>query len=91
MWTDGKDIPLSVAVDKANRHDKKLVKGTLDAIIIERPSHKVIPNICMDKGYDFPDTRELVEEYGYTAHIRRSGEEKIGKKRYQIIGQEGGL
>ncbi len=78
-------------MDKANRHDKKLVKGTLDAIIIERPSHKVIPNICMDKGYDFPDTRELVEEYGYTAHIRRSGEEKIGKKRYQIIGQEGGL
>ena len=55
MLTDGKGIPLSIVVDGANRHDKMLVKGTLDAIIIQRPSHKVIQNICMDKGYDFPD------------------------------------
>ena len=38
ILTDGKGIPLSVVVDGANRHDKKLVKGTLDAIIFERPS-----------------------------------------------------
>jgi len=24
----------------------------------------------MDKGYDFPDIRELAKEYGYTAHIK---------------------
>ncbi|MDD4521768.1 MAG: IS5 family transposase [Methanosarcina sp.] len=65
------------AIDGANRHDKMLVKGTLDAIIIERPSHKVTQNMCMDKGYDFPDIRELVGNYGYTAHIRRRGEENI--------------
>jgi len=80
MLTEGKGIPLSVAVDGANRHDKMLVKETLDDIIIERPSHKVIQNICMDKGYDYPDIRKLVEEYGYTAHIPRRGEEKIVKK-----------
>jgi putative transposase len=92
MLTDGKGIPLSVAIDGANRHDKKLVKGTLDAVIIERPSpDDVVQNMCMDKGYDFPDIRELVEEYGYTAHIRSRGEENIEKKRYQITGQEGGL
>lgn len=34
MLTDGKGIPLSVVVDGANRHDKMLVKGTLDAVII---------------------------------------------------------
>ena len=33
ILTDGKGIPLSVTVDGANRHDKKLVKKTLDAII----------------------------------------------------------
>jgi len=77
MLTEGKGIPLSVAVDGANRHDKMLVKRTLDAITIERPSHKVIQNICMDKAYDFPDIRELVDNYGYTAHIRRRGEEII--------------
>jgi len=34
----------------------------------------------MDKGYDFPDIRELVDDCGYTSHIRRRGEENIGKK-----------
>ena len=81
LLTDGKGIPLSVTVDGANRHDKKLVKGTLDAIIFQRPSlDEGIQNICMDKGYDFPDIRELVKEYGYIAHIRRRGEENIRKK-----------
>jgi len=59
LLTDGKGIPLSVIVDGANRHDKMLVKGTLDAIIIERPSHKVTQNMCMDKGYDFPDISRI--------------------------------
>ena len=59
LLTDGKGIPLSVVVDGANRHDKMLVKGTLDAIIIERPAHKRIQNICMDKGYDFPDISRI--------------------------------
>lgn len=91
LLTEGKGIPLSVTVDGANRHDKKLVKGTLDAIIVERPStEEVKQNICMDKGYDFPDIKELVEEYGYTAHIRTRGEEKKEKKRYQATEQEDG-
>jgi putative transposase len=51
ILTDGKGIPLSVTVDGANCHDKKLVKRTLDAIIFERPfPDNVIQNSCMDKG-----------------------------------------
>ena len=46
LLTDAKGIPLSIVVDGANRHDKMLVKGTLDSIVIERPSRKVIQNIC---------------------------------------------
>jgi len=81
LLTDGNGIPLSVTVDGANRHDKKLVEGTLEAIIVERPSpEEVEQNICMDKGYDYPDVRELVEKYGYTAHIRSRGEEIKEKK-----------
>ncbi len=69
VLTDSKGIPLSVVVDGANRHDKKLVKRTLDAIFFERPSpENIIQNICIDKGYDFIDIRKLVEEYGYTAY-----------------------
>jgi len=78
LLTEAKGIPLSVIVDGANRHDKMLVKKTFDALIFERPSQDdVIQNICMDKGYDYPDIRELVKEYGYTAHIRSRGEENI--------------
>jgi hypothetical protein len=67
-----------------------LVKGTLDSIVIERPSHKIIQNICMDKGYDYPDIRKLVKNYGYTAHIKSRGEENE-KGTYQVTRQEGGL
>lgn len=57
------------------------MEGTLEAIIVERPSpEEVEQNICMDKGYDYPDVRELVEKYGYTAHIRSRGEEIKEKK-----------
>jgi transposase len=51
LLTDTKGIPLSIVADGANRHDKMLVKKTLDAIIFERPSlDEEIQNICMDKG-----------------------------------------
>ena len=81
LMTDGNGIPLSITVDGANRHDKKLVKETLEAIVIERPSlGEVKQNICMDKGYDYDDIRELVKMYGYTAHIRSRGEEITEKQ-----------
>ena len=35
----------------------------------------------MDKGYDFDEVRALVEEFGFTAHIRSRGEEKELKRR----------
>lgn len=60
ILTDGKGISLSVIMDGTNPHDKKLVKETLDTIIIQKLSHRVIQNICMDRGYDFPDIRELI-------------------------------
>lgn len=67
LLTEENGIPLSVAVDGANRHDKKFVKATLDAIVIESPSsgseeEKAKQNMCMDKGYDYPDSKELLEE-----------------------------
>ena len=58
VLTAGKGIPLSVVVDGADRHDKKLVKRPLDAIFFERPSPEdIVQNICMDKGYDFTDIK----------------------------------
>jgi len=31
--------------------------------------------MCLDKGYDYTEVRQLLEEFGFTAHIRARGEE----------------
>jgi putative transposase len=31
--------------------------------------------LCLDKGYDYDEVRELADEFRLTAHIRRRGEE----------------
>jgi len=35
----------------------------------------------MDKGYDFDEVREIVNQFGFTAHIRSRGEEAKELKR----------
>lgn len=32
-------------------------------------------NACLDKGYDYEEIREMLEEFGYIAHIKARGEE----------------
>jgi putative transposase len=75
-------MPLAVAVEGANRHDMKLVQGTLDILAVKRPEPTADKpqHLCMDRGYDYPQVRELVEAYGYIAHIRARGEEATAKK-----------
>ena len=36
--------------------------------------------LCMDKGYDYEEVREVAAEWGYTTHIRCRGEEKRAKE-----------
>lgn len=84
LITEGNGIPIGIAVAGANRHDKKLVKDTLDSFAARRPSPKSVKqHICMDKGYDFPDVRELVEQYGYTAHIPHRGDKRRKMPKYR--------
>ncbi len=37
--------------------------------------------LCLDKGYDYDEVRDLVAEFGFTAHIRGRGEEAQQLKR----------
>ena len=39
--------------------------------------------MCLDKGYDFDEVRNTLEEFGFTAHIRSRGEEAKAIKRGQ--------
>ena len=82
LLTDGKGIPIGVCVDGANRHDMKLVEPTLESIVADRPMPQPgqLQRLCLDKGYDYPEVQQLVARYGYTAHIRSRGQERIQKQ-----------
>jgi putative transposase len=77
LLVDGKGVPLGITADAANRHDMKMTKSTLQNVVINKPEPtiKLKQNMCMDKGYDYPEVYELLEAYGYTIHIRSRGEE----------------
>jgi len=70
-------VPIGLAVDGANRNDFKMMKATLESIPVKRPkpTRKRPQGMCLDKGYDYDEARELADEFGYTTHIRARGEE----------------
>jgi transposase len=82
---DGAGIPVGLAVDGANRNDMKLVHATLESIpdYADRPepTPEALQGLCLDKGYDFDEVRDIVEEFGFTAPIRSRGEEARPIKR----------
>src|SRR3954469_4343383 len=83
LLVEGHGVPIGVAIDGANRHDKKLVEATIDSIPVERPdpTPEHPQGMCLGKGYDYDNTRELVREFGFTAHVRARGEEAVAWKR----------
>jgi len=70
-------VPIGLAVEGANRNDMKLVRETIENIVTERPepTKEEPQGMCMDKGYDFQEVRDILIEFGFTAHIRSRGEE----------------
>lgn len=81
LLTEGAGMPLAIAVDGANRHDKMLLAATLYGQMVDRPDPaEVRQHLCLDKGYDFPDIRELADDLGYVPHIKTRGEESSAKK-----------
>jgi putative transposase len=83
LLTEGHGVPIGLSIEGANRHDMKLVRSTLESIVIERPqSGEEDPQgMCLDKGYDYEEVREILREFGFTAHIRSRGEETQAIKR----------
>lgn len=77
LLTEGHGVPIGLAVAGANRHDMKLARATIESLVVERPepSDEQPQGMCLDKGYDYTEIRELLVEFGFTAHIRSRGEE----------------
>jgi putative transposase len=89
LLVDEQGGPLALVIAGANRHDTKLLRATIEAIVVERPqpTPKRPQHLCLDKAYDNPTGHETVAATGYTGHVRRIGEEKAatsaGKRRHK--------
>jgi putative transposase len=67
-----------VVIAGANVNDHKLLRATIEAIVVERPAPtpEQPQHLCLDAGYDNPTGHEVPAACGYTAHIRPIKEEK---------------
>lgn len=74
---------MALAVEGANRNDHKMARQTLEQVEVERPrpTGRAPQNLCLDKGYDYPEVPALAREFKFTAHIRSRGEEAQALKR----------
>lgn len=60
----------------ANRNDFKLVGETLNRCQLKLPDPEGQSlGICLDKGYDYDEVRDLLDEFGFTVHLRSRGDE----------------
>lgn len=65
---DERGAPLSIHITGANEHDKWSVDDLVIQIVVKRPNGE--QNMCLDKGYDYPDVHEFVEMQRYQKHIK---------------------
>jgi putative transposase len=77
MVVDGQGGPLGVVIAGANVLERRLLKATIEAIVVERPepTAESPQHLCLDKGYDNETGEQAAVEARYTPHIRRIGEE----------------
>jgi putative transposase len=77
LLTEGHGIPVGLVIEGANRTDMKLFRATVESLVVARPAPT--PNapqgMCLDNGYEYPDVRATLAEFGFTAHIRPRHEE----------------
>lgn len=70
---------MAAVIAGANVHDTKLLKATLEAVVVERPepTDDMPQHLCLDKGYDNPTGRKTTLDQDYQPRIRRIGQEKL--------------
>jgi putative transposase len=83
VLTDAYGIPIGLAVAGANRVDFKMARETIESIEADRPrpTRRTPQGMCLDKGYDYTEVRDLLREFAFTEHIRCRGEEAMAIKK----------
>jgi putative transposase len=76
-------VPIGLATEGANRHDMKLVRATVESLVVERPEPTAEHphGMCLDAGYDYDEVYAILREFGFTAHVRPRGDEAQAIKR----------
>jgi len=81
LLVDQAGAPLAVRIRAAKVHDKWLADEGIISIVVPRPDpDEVEQHVCMDKGYDYPDVHQFVQQARYFVpikHRRRRGEPKL--------------
>jgi putative transposase len=77
VLTEGGGVPIGLAVEGATRHDFKMARETSESIPVKRPAPTPATpqGLCLDKGYDDDEVRDVLAAFGFTAHSRARGEE----------------
>ena len=68
ILVDQRGAPLAVVLTGANEHDKWSADDLVISIVVNRPNTK--QHFCADKGYDFADVHQFVEQARYIVHIK---------------------
>jgi hypothetical protein len=92
LLTEGHGVPIGLAVEGANRHDMKLVRETVENIVVDRPepTEEHPQNICLDKGYDYQEVRDTLIEFGFTAIFVRGVRKRRKSRKGPASGPGGG-
>ncbi len=75
LLTDGAGVPLATVLTGANRTDMRKLGDLLDAQLVpcslptDPADPAAGPQLCLDRGYDYPACREVAVGHGYTPHI----------------------
>jgi putative transposase len=83
VLVDGDGGPLGVVIAAANVNDQKLLRETIEAIVVDRPEPTPAEpqHLCLDASYDNATGREAAAAGRYTPHIVPVKKEKRSKKR----------
>ena len=84
-------IPLTVLISAANTNDHRMLEDVVDSVApikgpVGRPRRRP-GKLHGDKGYDYPECRDLLRERNITPRIARKGIEsstRLGRHRYVI-------
>jgi putative transposase len=77
---DQRGASLAVVLTGANEHVKWSADDLIISVVVKRPKTK--QHFCADKGYDFADVRQFVEQARYIVYIkhkRKRGEPVVAE------------